>query len=165
MLSRRSFEVSEGEGGVLARMQYSVVTATTNAITCTQPISPAIQVIDGEVPGLSYVPPFYNAPEDRPLAAVMQSGMLAFLSTWTSHGEAYVWGDRFLSVYTRHDEELAAMVHLVFTCGLDRGRVQACGTVEGLGRIVDVPHPDTIYLEEIPGAAAPTVIAVLSIDW
>ena len=89
------FEVSEGEGGVLARMQYSIVTATTDAISCTQPISPAIQVIDGEVPGLSYAPPFYKAPEDRPLADVLQSGMFGFLSTWTSHGEAYVWRDRF----------------------------------------------------------------------
>jgi len=159
------FEVSEGEGGVLARMRYSVVTATTDAISCTQPISPAIQVIDGEVAGLSYAPPFYRAPEDRPLADVMQSGMFAFLSTWTSHSAAYVWRDRFLSVYTRHDEELAVMVYHVFTCALDGGGVQACGTVEGLGRIVDVPHPDTIYLEEISGAAAPTVIAVLSIDW
>ena len=148
-------------------MQYSVLTATREAISCTQPISPTIQVIAGEVSGLSYAPPFYKAPEDRPLADVMQSGMLAFLSTWTSHGEAYVWRDRFLSVYTSYDEELATIVHHVFTCvlDLDRGRVQECGTVEGLGRIVDVPHPDTIYLEEISGAVAPTAIAVLLIEW
>ena len=159
------FAISEAQGGVLARMQYSVLTATREAISCTQPISPTFQVIEGEVPGLSYAPPFYKAPEDRPLAEVMQSGMFAFLSTWTSHGEAYAWRDRFLSVYTSYDEELATIVYHVFTCVLDRGRVQECGTVEGLGRIVDVPHPDTIYLEEIPDAAAPTVIAVLSIEW
>ena len=159
------FAISEAQGGVLARMQYSVLTATREAISCTQPISPTFQVIEGEVPGLSYAPPFYKAPEDRPLADVMQSGMFAFLSTWTSHGEAYAWRDRFLSVYTSYDEELATIVYHVFTCVLDRGRVQECGTVEGLGRIVDVPHPDTIYLEEIPDAAAPTVIAVLAIEW
>ena len=68
-------------------------------------------------------------------------------------------------VYTSYDEELATAVHHVFTCVLDRGRVQECGTVEGLGRIVDAPYRDTIYVEEISDAAAPTVIAVLSIEW
>ena len=159
------FAISEAEGGLLARMQYSLLTATTDAISCTQPISPTFQVIEGEVPSLSYAPPFYKAPEDRPLADVTQSGVFAFLSTWTSHGEAYVWRDRFLSVYTTYDEELATVVYHVFTCVLDRGRVQECGTVEGLGRIVDAPYRDTIYVEEIPDAAAPTVIAVLAIEW
>lgn len=159
------FAISEAEGGMLARMQYSVLTATTDAISCTQPISPAFQVIEGGVPGLSYAPPFYEVPEDRPLAGATPSDLLAFLSTWTSHGEAYVWHDRFLSVYTSHDEESATVFNHVFTCVLDRGRVQECGTVEGLGRIVDVPHPDTIHVEEISDAAAPTAIAVLSIEW
>ena len=159
------FAISEAESGVLARTQYSFLTVTTDAISCTQPISPTVQVIEGEVPGLSYAPPFYRAPEDRSLAGMSQSGMLSFLSTWTRHGEAYVWRDRFLSVYTSHDEELATVVHHIFTCALDRGRVRECGTVEGLDRIVDVPHPDTLYVEEISDAAAPTVIAVFSIEW
>ncbi len=159
------FAISEAEGGVLARMQYSFLTATTNAITCTQPISPTFQVIEGDVPSLSYAPPFYMAPEDRSFAGMSESGMFAFLSSWTSHSEAYVWRGRFLSVYTSHDEELATVVNHVFTCVLDRGRVQECGTAEGLGRIVDAPHPDTLYVEEISDAAAPTVIAVLSMEW
>ncbi len=159
------FAISEAEGGLLARMQYSALTRTTDAISCTQPISPTFQVIEGEVPGLSYAPPFYRAPEDRSLAGMSQSDVFLFLATWTSHGEAYVWRDRFLSVYTTYDEELATVVHSVFTCVLDRGRVQECGTVEGLGRIVDAPHPDTLYVEEISDAAAPTVIAVLSMEW
>ncbi|WP_419943492.1 6-bladed beta-propeller [Candidatus Palauibacter sp.] len=159
------FAISAAEGGLLARMPFSFLTATTDAISCTQPISPTFQVIEGEVPGLSYAPPFYRAPEDRPLAGVTQSVMFAFLSTWTSHGEAYVWRDRFLSVYSSYDEELASVVYHVFTCVLDRGRVQECGAVEGLGRIVDAPSRDTIYVEEISDAAAPTVIAVLSIEW
>ena len=159
------FAISEEQGGLLARMQYSALTATTDAISCTQPISPTFQVIEGGIPSLSYAPPFYKAPEDRPLVSVTQSGMLAFLSTWTTHAEAYVWRDRFLSIYTSYDEELATAVYHVFTCVLDRGRVQECGTVEGLGRIVDAPYRDTIYVEEISDAAAPTVIAVLSIEW
>ena len=159
------FAISEAQGGLLARMQYSVLTATTDAVSCTQPISPTFQVVEGEVPSLSYAPPFYRAPEDRSLAGMSQSGIFAFLSSWTSHGEAYVWRDRFLSVYSSYDEELATVVHHVFTCVLDRGRVQECGTVEGLGRIVDAPYHDTIYVEEIPDAAASTVIAVLSIEW
>ena len=159
------FAISEEQGGLLALMQYSALTATTDAISCTQPISPTFQVIEGGIPSLSYAPPFYRAPEDRSLAGMSQSGMLAFLSTWTTHAEAYVWHDRFLSVYTSYDEELATVVHHVFTCVIDRGGVQECGTIEGLGRIVDVPYRDTIYVEEIPDAAAPTVIAVLSIEW
>ena len=159
------FEISAAEGGLLARMPYSILTATTDAISCTQPISPTFQVIEGGVPDLSYAPPFYRAPEDRPFAGVTQSGMFAFLSTWTSHGEAYVWRDRFLSVYSSYDEELASVVYHVFTCILDLGRVQECGTIEGLGNILDVPSPDTIYVEEISDAAAPTVIAVFSIEW
>ena len=159
------FAISEAEGGLLARMQYSALTATTDAISCTQPISPTSQVIEGEVPGLSYAPPFYRAPEDRSIARMSQSDILAFLSTWTQHAEAYVWHDRFLSVYSSYDEELATVAHSVFTCVLDRGGVQECGTVEGLGRIVDVPYPDTLYVEEISDAAAPTVIAVLAIEW
>ena len=159
------FAISEAQGGLLARMQYSDLTATTDAVSCTQPISPTFQVIEGEVPGLSYAPPFYRAPEDRSLAGMSQSDMLAYLSTWSLHAEAYVWRDRFLSVYTSYDEELATVVHHVFTCVLDRGRVQECGTAEGLGRIVDAPYHDTIYVEEISDAAAPTVIAVLSIEW
>ncbi len=159
------FAISEAEGGLLARMQYSALTATTDAISCTQPISPTFQVIDGGIPGLSYAPPFYEAPEDRSLAGFSESDIFAFLSTWTAHVEAYVWRDRFLSIYTSYDEELAKAVYHVFTCVLDRGRVQECGTVEGLGRIVDAPYRDTIYVEEISDAAAPTVIAVLSIEW
>ena len=137
------FAISEEQGGLLALMQYSALTATTDAISCTQPISPTFQVIEGGIPSLSYAPPFYRAPEDRSLAGMSQSGMLAFLSTWTTHAEAYVWHDRFLSVYTSYDEELATVVHHVFTCVIDRGGVQECGTIEGLGRIVDVPYRDT----------------------
>ncbi len=159
------FAISEAEGGVVARMQYAYLTATTDAISCTQPISPTFQVIEGEVPGFSYAPPFYRAPVDRPFAGMSQSGMFAFLSTWTTHAEAYVWRDGFLSVYTSHDQELATVVHHVFTCVLDDGRVQECGTVEGLGRILDAPHRDTIYVEEISDAATSAVIAVLSIEW
>ena len=159
------FAISEAEGGVLARMPFAYLTATADAISCTQPISPTFQVIEGDVPRLSYAPPFYRAPEDRPLAGMSQSDMFAFLSTWTAHSEAWVWRDRFLSVYTSHDEELATTVHHVFTCVLDDGRVRECGTVEGLGRILDAPHRDTIYVEEIIDAAAPTTIAVFSIEW
>ena len=159
------FAASEAEDGLLARMQYSSLTATTDAVSCTQPISPTYQVIEGDLPSLSYAPPFYKAPEDRPVAGITQSGVFDFLATWTGHGEAYVWRDRFLSVYTSYDEELATVVHHVFTCVLDRGRVQECGTVEGLGRIVYAAYPDTIFLEEIPDATASTVIEVLSIEW
>ena len=159
------FAISEAQGGLLARMQYSVLTATADAISCTQPISPTFQVIEGGIPGLSYAPPFYKAPEDRSLAGFSQSDVFAFLSTWTAHAEAYVWHDRFLSIYTSYDEELATVIHHVFTCVLDGGRVQECGTVEGLGRIVDAPYRDTIHVEEISDAAAATVIAVLSIEW
>lgn len=102
---------------------------------------------------------------NRPFTGMSQSGMFAFLSTWTTHAEAYVWRDGFLSVYTSHDQELATVVHHVFTCVLDDGRVQECGTVEGLGRILDAPHRDTIYVEEISDAATSAVIAVLSIEW
>lgn len=159
------FATSWAEGGVLARMPYSYLTATADAISCTQPISPSFQVIEGEVPGLGYAPPFYRAPEDRPFADVAQSGMFAFLASWTSHAEAYVWRDRFLSVYSSYDEELASIVYHIFTCAWDGDLVGECGTIEGLGRIVDAPYSDTIYVEEISDAAAPTVIAVFSIEW
>ena len=60
-----------------------------------------------------------------------------------------MWRDRFLSVYSSYDEELASIVYHIFTCALDGDLVGECGTIERLGRIVDAPYPDTIYVEEI----------------
>ena len=157
------YAASEATGGLLARMRYSFVTATPDRIACTQPVSPAIQLVEGNGPVLNYVPPFYRPPTDRPLEGISQAAMFEFLSTWTTHVQAYVWETSFLSIYSTYDTDTKQVTYSVFRCGLAGEEVTNCDVLHGLGNVVAVPTPDSLFVEEIDDANASAVIVVLAI--